>query len=139
MIVSKERVRLSSSKDASEHIKKVVTKLDEVDIGKEHFWVIHLNGRNTVISVDLVAVGCATSSLVHPREVFRRAVLLGSIAVIFSHNHPSGDPTPSPEDQRLTERLVEAGNILGIKVLDHVIVATEGYVSLMETREVWRK
>lgn len=134
MIVSKSKVRLTSSKDASEHIQKVLGKMDPIDTGKEHFWVIHLNGRNTVISVDLVAVGCATSSLVHPREVFRRAVTQGSIAVIFSHNHPSGDPTPSPEDQRLTERLVEAGNILGIKVLDHVIVASEGYVSMMETR-----
>ena len=132
MIVSKEKIRLANSKDASDHILRVMEKLDPIDVGKEHFWVIHLNGRNTVITVDLVAVGCATSSLVHPREVFRRAVTLGSIAVIFSHNHPSGDPTPSPEDQRLTERLVEAGCILGIKVLDHVIVADEGYISMME-------
>ena len=138
MIVSTEKVRLTSSKDASDHIMKVLEKMDHIDIGKEHFWVIHLNGRNVITSVDLVAVGCATSSLVHPREVFRRAVNLGSIAVIFSHNHPSGDPTPSPEDQRLTERLVEAGNILGIKVLDHIIVATEGYTSMMESRPARR-
>lgn len=138
MIVSKEKVRLVNSKDASDHIMKVLGKMDPIDTGKEHFWVIHLNGRNTVISVDLVAVGCATSSLVHPREVFRRAVTLGSIAVIFSHNHPSGDPTPSPEDQRLTERLVEAGNILGIKVLDHVIVGTEGYISMMDSNPAWK-
>jgi len=138
MIVSKEKVRLVNSKDASDHIMKVLGKMDPIDTGKEHFWVIHLNGRNTVISVDLVAVGCATASLVHPREVFRRAVTLGSIAVIFSHNHPSGDPTPSPEDQRLTERLVEAGNILGIKVLDHVIVGTEGYISMMDSNSAWK-
>ena len=138
MIVSNEKVRLNSSKEASEHIMKVAKKLDEFDIGKEHFWVIHMNGRNAVISVDLVAVGCATASLVHPREVFRRAISLGSIAVIFSHNHPSGDPSPSPEDQLLTERLVEAGNILGIKVLDHVIIASEGYFSMMESRPARR-
>jgi DNA repair protein RadC len=138
MIVSKEKVRVANSKDASDHIMQVMGKMDPIDIGKEHFWVIHLNARNTIISVDLVAVGCATSSLVHPREVFRRAVTLGSIAVIFSHNHPSGDPTPSPEDQRLTERLVEAGNILGIKVLDHVIVGTEGYISMMESMPPWK-
>ena len=138
MIVSKEKVRVANSKDASDHILRVMEKMDPIDIGKEHFWVIHLNGRNTIISVDLVAVGCATSSRVHPREVFRRAVTLGSIAVIFSHNHPSGDPTPSPEDQRLTERLVEAGNILGIKVLDHVIVGTEGYISMMESMPPWK-
>jgi len=132
MIVSKEKVRLTTSKDASDHIMKVLEKMDSIDTGKEHFWVIHLNARHIVISVDLVAVGCATASLVHPREVYRRAVALGSIAVIFSHNHPSGDPTPSPEDQRLTERLVEAGSILGIKVLDHVIVADDGYISMME-------
>ena len=78
-----------------------------------------------------VSVGCLTSSVVHPREVFQHAVREAAAAIIFIHNHPSGDPSPSEEDQRLTERLVDAGRILGISVLDHVIVARGGFVSLM--------
>jgi DNA repair protein RadC len=70
---------------------------------------------------------------VHPREVFSHAVRESAAAVLFVHNHPSGDPSPSEEDRRLTERLVEAGRILGIKVLDHVVVARGGFVSLLET------
>ncbi len=91
-----------------------------------------LNARNELIREITVAVGCLTGSLVHPREVFQPAVRDSAAAVILVHNHPSGDPTPSPEDVQLTERLVEAGRILGIRVLDHVVVAIGGYASLMD-------
>ena len=132
MIVSRERVRLHSSKDAGTALRKALGKMDRIDQDKENFWVIHLNGRNTMICVELISVGCATSSIVHPREVFRRAMANGAVAIIVGHNHPSGDPSPSTDDRRLTERLVNAGQILGIKVLDHVIIASEGFVSLMD-------
>ena len=132
MIISKEKKRLHSSKDASAALLKALGKMDQIDQDKENFWVIHLNGRHTIICVELISVGCATSSIVHPREVFRRALANGSVGIILGHNHPSGDPSPSPEDRSLTERLVEAGKILGIKVLDHGISAAEGFVSLMD-------
>lgn len=99
---------------------------------REMFVAALLNGRHELIREVTVSVGCLTSSIVHPREVFRRAVREAAAAVLFVHNHPSGDPTPSDEDRRLTERLVEAGRILGIRVLDHVVVARRGHVSLME-------
>ena len=134
MIVSKERKRLHSSKDAGMALMKALGKLDRIAQDKENFWVIHLNGRNTIICVELISIGCATSSIVHPREVFRRALINGAVAVVIGHNHPSGDPTPSTEDKSLTERLVEAGRLLGVKVLDHVIIASEGYVSLMDEK-----
>jgi DNA repair protein RadC len=99
---------------------------------RERFLVLLLNGRHELIRDHLVSIGSLTSSIVHPREAFLPAVRESAAAVIFAHNHPSGDPEPSDEDRRLTERLVEAGSILGIRVLDHVVVAGRGYVSLMD-------
>jgi DNA repair protein RadC len=100
---------------------------------REIFIAVLLNSRHELIREVTVSVGCLTSSIVHPREVFSHAVRESAAAVLFVHNHPSGDPSPSEEDRRLTERLVEAGRILGIKVLDHVVVARGGFVSLLET------
>jgi DNA repair protein RadC len=80
----------------------------------------------------MASQGTLTASLVHPREVFRPALREAAAAIILVHNHPSGDPTPSREDREVTERLVHVGEILGIPVLDHVIVAERGYVSLRQ-------
>jgi DNA repair protein RadC len=100
-----------------------------IDREKEHFWTIGLNTRNVVKYVDLTSLGTLNASLVHPREVFRLAVMKGTASIILGHNHPSGDTEPSDEDIRLTRRLVEAGKILGIEVLDHIIVANNNHLS----------
>ena len=121
------RARLSSSREVACHFTPRLFNLP-----REVFIAVLLNARNEVIREITVAVGCLTGSLVHPREVFQPAVRDSAAAVILVHNHPSGDPTPSPEDVQLTERLVEAGRILGIRVLDHVVVAHGGHVSLMD-------
>jgi DNA repair protein RadC len=89
---------------------------------QEAFVVIDLNARNNVIDKRLVTLGLLDASLVHPREVFRGAIVNAAAAVIVAHNHPSGDPTPSSEDLRITRQLVEAGRILSIKVLDHIVI-----------------
>ena len=80
----------------------------------------------------MVSIGTIQETLIHPREVFRSAVRAGASGILLSHNHPSGDPEPSPEDIRVTKRLVEAGKILDIPVLDHVIVADQSYLSFKE-------
>jgi len=85
-----------------------------------------------VICEEKVAIGSLNESIVHPREVFKRAVAESAHAVLFAHNHPSGDPGPSPQDHRLTARLVKAGDLMGIKVLDHIIVGKESYYSFAE-------
>ena len=107
-------------------------------LAQESFHVVTLNARNRVINRHMVSLGIADASLVHPREVFR-AVLAepAAVSLILVHNHPSGDPTPSAEDVRITKQLVEAGEIIGIKVLDHVIVGRQeegqpGFLSLRE-------
>jgi len=97
---------------------------------KEHFLTLFLDTRNQVLGVASVSVGSLDSSLAHPREVFKEAISANAASVIFVHNHPSGDPQPSEDDIKLTRRLVEAGNIVGIEVLDHVIVADKAFASL---------
>lgn len=98
---------------------------------KEHFIVLCFDTRNNLISDD-VSVGTLNASLVHPREVFKKAILNNSSHVIVAHNHPSGDPTPSENDIATTRRLVESGKILGITVVDHIIVTQNSFVSLKE-------
>jgi DNA repair protein RadC len=89
---------------------------------KEHFVLLCLDTRNNLI-IDNISIGTLNASLVHPREVFRKAILNNSSHVVIAHNHPSGDPTPSQEDIATTKRLVEAGKVLGITVVDHLVVA----------------
>ena len=107
---------------------------DAVDRDKEHFYVMHLNVRNRVKLVELVNLGTLTSSLVHPRETFRRAVMQGSAHIVVAHNHPSGEADPSEEDIRVTKLLHEAGNLLGITLLDHLIFTPTSFYSFKENR-----
>ena len=91
--------------------------------------VLYLDSKNKVLKDEIVSVGTLNSSLIHPREVFKTAVKESSNTVILVHNHPSGDPTPSDEDKVITEKLTRAGELLGIKVLDHVIVGKDEHYS----------
>ncbi len=99
---------------------------------KEHFLVMLLDIRNQVIGLSTISIGSLTASIAHPREVFIEAIRCSAAGVILIHNHPSGDPTPSGEDIKLTKQMVQAGAIMGIPVLDHVIVAGEKHISLKE-------
>ncbi|MBX9693621.1 MAG: hypothetical protein K2Z81_14630 [Cyanobacteria bacterium] len=102
-------------------------------LSEEHFVAYHLDCRNHVANVHVVSHGTASASLVHPREVFKAAVLSNAHAIIVAHNHPAGSMTPSNEDIETTEMLIKAGDILGVKVIDHVIVSSNGIRSLRET------
>ena len=97
---------------------------------REHFRAILLNTKNQVIGTDKVSVGTLNSSVVHPRELFRNAIKRGAASVILLHNHPSGDPAPSREDKDITHRVMEAGKIIGIEVLDHIIIGDNKFISL---------
>ena len=92
----------------------------------EQFAVLILNSKNGMIASEIITSGILDASLMHPREVFRAAITRGGAAIVLIHNHPSGDPTPSAEDVRITRQLVAAGKILDIKVLDHIIIAPSG-------------
>jgi len=99
---------------------------------QEHFVVLFLNTKNRVVGRETLSVGSLNATIVHPREVYRAAVKRSAASIICVHNHPSGDPTPSPEDIQLTHRLSESGHIIGIELLDHVIIGDRSYVSLKE-------
>ncbi len=99
---------------------------------REHFLGLYLNTRNRLLARETISVGSLNASIVHPREVFEPALRLGAASVVVVHNHPSGETDPSEDDLCITRRLAEAGEILGITLLDHVIVAGPGYTSLKE-------
>ena len=98
----------------------------------ERFGIVMLDTKHRVIRVRLVSIGSLDSTVVHPREVFREAAFAAAAAIVLFHNHPSGDPTPSPDDLALTTRMVSAGDIMGIDVVDHLILAEQRYFSLVE-------
>lgn len=122
-----ERVTIRSPKDIADLVSEDLRYLQ-----KEHFICLFLNTKNHLLAQETLSMGSLNASIVHPREVFRAAIKRSSASIVCVHNHPSGDPTPSPEDIQLTARLVEAGAIIGIEVLDHVIIGDQRFISLKE-------
>jgi DNA repair protein RadC len=125
-ILYKER-RISSPEDAYKLLKKYL-----VDSDRERFVVVCLDTKNQPTAINICHVGSLNASIVHPREVMKAAIMSNSSSIIVAHNHPSQDPTPSREDIEVTKRLVEAGKIVGIDLIDHIIVCEEKFVSLKE-------
>lgn len=122
-----ERTIIRSPEDAAEFLMEDLRYLQN-----EHFVCLFLNTKNQVLAQETLSIGSLNASIVHPREVFRAAIKRSSASIICAHNHPSGDPSPSPEDIQITERLAQAGEVIGIEVLDHVIIGDKRYVSLKE-------
>jgi DNA repair protein RadC len=126
--------------DAPDYLNRRVTTSREVfelfrDLeheSREHFIALHLDSKNTIICFDRVSIGSLNAAVIHPRELFKAVLLSSAAAVILVHVHPSGDPTPSREDLELTGRLKECGELLGVRVLDHVIIGHDCFVSLAD-------
>lgn len=119
----RENVCIKSDEDVS----NLMSFLKEED--RENFYILHLNAKNIILGKELISVGSLTNSIIHPREVFKGAILNNSASIICVHNHPSGDPTPSGEDIQITRRLQKSGELLGIKILDHIIIGRDNYYS----------
>ncbi len=102
------------------------------DKAKEHFKLILLDTRNKIIGISTISIGTLNAGLVHPREIFKEAIIHNSASVVLAHNHPSGDPEPSDEDLTITKRLVKSGKILGIEVIDHIIIGKTNFSSFKE-------
>lgn len=121
---------INSAKDA-------VAQLQELRTAKkEHFVALYLNARNQLIHKEVISIGTLNASLIHPREVFKPAIENLVASIIIAHNHPSGDAEPSNDDLEVTKRLQEAGKILGIEVIDHVIVTKNAYYSFKEKSHI---
>ncbi|AKS39740.1 DNA repair protein RadC [Anoxybacillus gonensis] len=119
--------RITSPKDAYNLVKSFL-----VDVDREYFLVICLDTKNQPTAINICHMGSLNASIVHPREVLKPAILSNSASIIVAHNHPSSDPTPSREDIEVTKRLSEAGKIIGIDLLDHIIVGIDRFISLKE-------
>ena len=113
-------------------VRKVLT-----DNSREHLVALYLDGSHSVASYSVVSIGTATTTTAHPREVFQRAISCGAAAIILAHNHPSGEVKPSAEDESMTKRLRDVGELIGIKLLDHVIVTETSFHSIKENGGGW--
>ncbi|WP_301108354.1 DNA repair protein RadC [Sporosarcina sp.] len=122
-----DRYKIRSPEDAANYLMTDMSSLNQ-----EHFVVLFLNVKNEVLHKQTIFIGSLNSSIVHPREVFREAFKRSAASMIISHNHPSGDTTPSREDIEVTKRLMEAGAIMGIDVLDHIIIGDQKFISLKD-------
>jgi DNA repair protein RadC len=133
-IVSERQARykckITNPSDAFEILKRYGMKK------QEHFFGIILDGSHTVIKLQIISIGLVNRTIVHPREVFKPVLLKSGTSIIIAHNHPSGNLEPSPEDIDITKRLKEAGDILGIAVLDHIIFSKNGFFSFKETGRI---
>lgn len=115
--------------DVAAMLQRWLLTLDPIDQGKEHFIVIHLNTRVRILLAEVVSIGIVNASIVHPREVFRRAITENTVSLIIAHNHPSGNCDPSDEDVKITSRIQSAGEMIGIMLIDHVIFTGAKYFS----------
>ncbi|MBP1157685.1 MULTISPECIES: DNA repair protein RadC [unclassified Paenibacillus] len=118
---------IRSPKDAADLFRQFIGDSD-----REQFCIMCLNTKNEPTALHTVSIGTLNASLVHPRETFKLALLANAASIVACHNHPSGEPTPSPEDVELTERLKDSGTLLGIELLDHIILGDGTFVSMKE-------
>lgn len=122
-----ERYIIRSPEDGADYVMEEMRNLKQ-----EHLVVLFLNTKNQIIHQQTIFVGSLNASIVHPREIYREAVKRSAASIICAHNHPSGDPTPSQEDIHVTRRLVEAGKVMGIELLDHLVIGQHSFTSLKE-------
>lgn len=128
--IKSEIKKIGSPSDAANLLRGVMEGFD-----REHFIILALDTKHQVNAIHTVSIGTLNASLVHPREIFKAAILANAESIILSHNHPSGDPAPSREDIEVTARLQKAGEILGIDILDHIIIG-DGYYSFKESGQL---
>lgn len=124
----KTKTDIRSARDVANFVRTKVLQ----DNSKEHVVLLCLDGSHSVAAYNVVSIGTATSAPIHPREVFQAAILAGSVSIVLAHNHPSGSTEPSPEDIKVTKLMQDAGKVVGIKLLDHVIVGDYDHYSFQE-------
>jgi DNA repair protein RadC len=117
----------NNPKDIADLLKPRLVGLD-----REHLISVMLNCRKKIIGIETIGIGTLTACLASPREIFKGAILAGADSIVLVHNHPSGEPDPSNEDLRLTERLIQAGKLIGIEVADHIVIAEAGFTSIRQ-------
>lgn len=138
MLLVNEKAVLNQPQEAGKYLLRVLKrKFDKLDWMKEHFIVIGMRNSNQVEFVEIVHIGTGTTTVVAPADVYRRVIIEGCPKAIVAHNHPSGNVEASPQDIETTERLINAGKIIGIDMLDHIILTKSTFASLRETTLLW--
>ncbi len=132
LLLKNAAIKLLSAQDAVTVLRDLLRAEDEIDRDREHFFVLHLNTRSVIETVELVSLGSLNTTVVHPRETFRRAVSAGACSLILAHNHPSEDIEPSEEDCSMTKAMHTAGKVLGIEVVDHLVFGFKSYFSFRD-------
>ena len=133
---SHKGVKVSDPGRLAEIMSSILRGEDEIDRDKEHFWVIGLSVKLSILYIDLVSLGTLTSALIHGRETYRRAIAKGVASIACVHNHPSGDLEPSSIDLQVTEKLRCAGEIVGINLIDHIIIDNDGGFTSIKQRGI---
>jgi DNA repair protein RadC len=134
VVLRNSKTTIRDAADVAKVFQDLLNLEDKIDQDKEHFYVMHLDSHRRINLVELVAIGTLTSATIHPRETYRRAVSEGADSIIIAHNHPSGDPTPSEADMLITKQLREAGEIVDILMLDHIIFTETRFYSFLENK-----
>lgn len=130
-MAEKEKTPVKTARDVYEYARPLLEEKE-----KEHILVIYLDTKNRISKHETVSMGTLNASLIHPREIFKTAIKENTNAIIVAHNHPSGDPTPSPDDREITKGLHAAGELLEIQMLDHVIIGKDNYYSFRERNQL---
>ncbi len=132
-LTAKDKIKVLYPSDVYRIMKKILLRENKIDRNKEHLWIVGLNGASTILFIELVALGSSNTAPVEPMQVFRVAVLKGATSIMLVHNHPSNDLTPSSADKNVTDRLMQCGNILQIKVADHIIITEKEHYSFSKS------
>ena len=126
-----KRPKISGMDDVVKAVKPMIA-----DPNKEFFMALYLNTKNGVLKQEIISIGSLNANIVHPREIFKTACMISASSIIVAHNHPSGDPMPSMEDIEITKKLHEAGKMMGIELLDHVIIGYDRYYGFKESGQL---
>ncbi len=132
-VTGKDLIKIANSDDVFGIMQRVLLRENKLDREKEHFWLVGLNNANKMLFVELISIGGVKSTTVEPMNVFRMSILKGAVNVILVHNHPSGEVIPSDTDLDLTDRLIQAGKIIDIAVIDHLVISENTYMSFGNT------
>ena len=131
-----QKIRLTSSADIYKIMQQVLLRENKIDRNKEHFWTIGLDNANRILYIELVSLGGTASAPAEPMQIYRVAILKGAVQMVLVHNHPSNEVKASREDRNITDRLIQVGNIIGIKVIDHLIIGEQTFNSFNDTGEL---
>ncbi len=132
-LTEEEKIKILNSDDIYGIMQKILLREHKIDQNREHFWVIGLENNNRILFIELISLGTVNKTLVEPMEVFSLALQKRAVKIVLCHNHPSGELNPSDSDKDITDRLIQVGIIVNLKVIDHLIISDKSYLSFVNT------